>query len=65
MDKGEIFGEIALMTQLERTCTVVSREISLILSFDKNGLDIIEEFAPKIYNSLFDQMHNYEDDDMI
>ena len=63
--KGEIFGEISCMTKLERTCTIVTKENTMVHCLNREGLDVIQEMYPKIYDSIYDKMICYEDEDMI
>jgi CRP-like cAMP-binding protein len=65
LEKGDIFGEISCMTKLERTCTIVTRENTMVHCLKREGLEIIQEMYPKIYNSIYDKMRQYEDEDMI
>ena len=41
LEKGEIFGEISCMTKLERTCTIVTKEHTMIHCLKRSGLEII------------------------
>ena len=56
LEKGEIFGEISCMTKLERTCTIVTKENTLVHCLKREDLDVIQEMFPKIYNSIYDKM---------
>ena len=41
LEKGEIFGEISCMTKLERTCTIVTKENTMVHYLEREDLEVI------------------------
>lgn len=53
LSAGEIFGEIALVSRVERTADVVARENCRILALNWEGIDHIAGVFPRISTKLF------------
>jgi CRP-like cAMP-binding protein len=50
--KGDLFGEIAMLTSLKRTCTVKARSYMMVQTLSIKSLKKIEFNAPNVYNEL-------------
>lgn len=64
LKKNQYFGEVALIDNLPRSATVVTRENSVILRLRKTSLDSYLEKSPEAErvfykNCLFDMIHRY------
>ena len=64
LGKGEIFGEIAMMSTLKRTCTVIANNYMMVQSLSRQSLNLIEQNAPNVYNQLQSRLELYNDEDM-
>lgn len=56
ISRGEIFGELAIITSAKRTATAVCREDSWILIMNINHLEMIGEEFPNIYRTVSDNI---------
>ena len=61
--KGDMFGEIGLLTQLRRTCTVITGDSSLLMCMYTDGIKKIKNQFPSIFNSIQSNMDRYFDRD--
>ena len=65
MDKGHLFGEIGVLTNLGRTCTVISNENCLFQTLSKESLIELRKAYPSTVQSLLDRISDYNDNDMV
>jgi CRP-like cAMP-binding protein len=56
LDKGEFFGEMAIVSQLPRTATVTAIDEVEILAFDRDGLLKMISRNPRIGLSIIDRL---------
>ena len=64
LKEGSYFGEIALMTNMTRTCTVRAYEFCTLAQMDGETLAIMKEELPSIYSSFYRSLDNYADFEM-
>ena len=64
LNKGDIFGEIAMLSSLKRTCTIIARSYMTVQTLSIESLKKIEFNAPNVYNELKDRLNYYDDEDM-
>ena len=64
LKKSDIFGEIAILTSLKRTCTIIADSYMMVQYMTKNQVLELQEKAPNIYNSLRENLNQYDDDDL-
>jgi CRP/FNR family cyclic AMP-dependent transcriptional regulator len=69
LDKGDFFGEMALVSRIKRTATVISLTETRILEFDRSGfldlikknasiaLNIIDKLCRRLYNANLKLKH--------
>ena len=50
--KGDMFGEIGLITSLRRTCTVITSDSSLMMTMTNEGMKKIKVQFPSIFDSI-------------
>ena len=62
---GDIFGEVALLTNLKRTCTVVTTSTCIFQTLTRNDLDAINDEFPNLHSCFIDSMEKYNDEDMM
>ena len=65
MERGDIFGEIGLFTNLKRTCSVMADETCLVLKIDRAGINEIKSKFEPIFEKIHDNIKFYNDEDMI
>ena len=67
LEKGDYFGEIAIMTKLKRTCTVKSygEDFCILSSFSQEALERMKIEFPQIYLNYKNELVLYDDDDTI
>jgi CRP-like cAMP-binding protein len=61
LQKGDIFGEIAMLSTLKRTCTVIASGYMSVQCLSRNSLKTIEANAPNVYNELINRLDTYND----
>ena len=64
LGKGDHFGEIALLSNWQRTCTVSSIGYSLFLTLDKTSFRTLGEEFPESTQRIHSHLKNYNDQDM-
>ena len=64
LKKSDIFGEIAILTSLKRTCTIIADSYMMVQYMTKNQVLELQEKAPNIYNSLRENLNQDDDDDL-
>ena len=57
LKKSDIFGEIAILTSLKRTCTIIADSYMMVQYMTKNQVLELQEKAPNIYNSLRENLN--------
>ena len=62
--EGEIFGEIGALTNLKRTCSAITKNTCVMFTLEKSNLQKVAEKSPMIYNRIYKNMDNYDDEDM-
>ena len=65
LKKGDIFGEIAMFTNLKRTTTIISQDYMMVQSLDRQALEIIFNNAPNVYNEIRQNLTKYEDREIV
>ena len=63
--KGDLFGEIGLLTNLRRTSTVITNESCLANRLDEFALEKIKKKFPSIFMKIYENMYSYLDEDMM
>lgn len=61
---GVVFGEIALLTKLKRTATVVSKDFSNCAYLGKEDVELIKINFPHIAKQFKDKIKDYRDEKM-
>ena len=61
LQKGDLFGEIGLLTKLRRTCTVVTKDLCLMMTLTSEGMKNIEGDFPSIFDNISNNMTKYND----
>jgi CRP/FNR family cyclic AMP-dependent transcriptional regulator len=56
LEKGDFFGEMALVSRIERTATVRAKEKSILLEFDRQGFQGMIEKNAKIALNVIDKL---------
>ena len=56
-----IFGELGVLTNLCRTCTVVAREHSVFQTISKESMNLVKENCPEVLRAIEEKMINYDD----
>ena len=56
LEKGEFFGEMAIVNRIRRTARARARLRTLLLAFDRVGLEQLVEKNPKIALSIIDRL---------
>lgn len=56
LDKGEFFGEMAIVNRIRRTARARAKLRTQLLAFDRNGLEQLVEKNPKIALSIIDRL---------
>ena len=56
ISRGEIFGELALLSSIKRTAAAVCREDSWVLVMNINHLESLGEEHPHIYRTVSDNL---------
>lgn len=56
LEKGEFFGEMAIVNRIQRTASASAVERTLLLAFDRTGLEQLVEKNPKIALSIIDRL---------
>lgn len=64
LEKGVIFGEVALLTKLKRTATIVSEEYSNCAYLNNDDIEQIEHNFPHIVKQFKNQIKDYKDEIM-
>lgn len=64
LTKGDLFGEIATLSNLRRTCSVTTRENCVFQTVSKFNMDRIQKKFPSIFSNITGEMLNYQDEDM-
>ena len=59
-----MFGEIAALTNLKRTCTVVTRESCVFQTLSQKSMASILHKFPSIFDKVFNNMRTYADENM-
>ena len=65
LKKGDMFGEIGLITNLRRTSSVITNESCLANRLDQEAMMKIKQEFPSIYGKIYENMYSYLDEDMI
>ncbi|MBN1292530.1 MAG: cyclic nucleotide-binding domain-containing protein [Candidatus Latescibacteria bacterium] len=52
ISKGEIFGELAMISSLKRTAVAIAREESWVMVLNMNHIERLGEEYPEIYNKI-------------
>jgi len=65
LSKDDFFGEISLLTNFNRTCTVISSESCLLQTLNKKAIDKILEEFPSIHDKILENIASYNDHDMV
>ena len=60
---GQYFGEIALLTNLQRTATVKAIEFMTVAVLEKQDFDDLNVEHPEIFNKFRSKIKEYDDDD--
>jgi CRP-like cAMP-binding protein len=63
LHKGDMFGEIGLLTSIRRTCTVETTDSCLMIKLNEDGLKNIQKNFPSISENITDSISNYFDRD--
>lgn len=53
---GDMFGEVAALTNSKRTCTVATREGCVFQTLSRNSMDSIQNKFPSIFNNIATNM---------
>ena len=64
MDSGAYFGEIALLTNLKRTCSVRGHDFCTLAQMDRETMTIVKEEYPSIWLNFFKSLDQYADYEM-
>lgn len=56
LEKGEFFGEMAIVNRIKRTARARATARTQLLAFDRNGLEQLVEKNPKIALSIIDRL---------
>ena len=56
LEKGEFFGEMAIVNRIKRTASATTLEPTTLLAFDRVGLEQMIEKNPKIALSIIDKL---------
>jgi len=64
LGKGDIFGEIGCMTNLNRTCTVITKETCLFYTFNLKAIETLKHDFPCIYDKIYNNISNYDDENI-
>jgi hypothetical protein len=59
-----MFGEIGILTNLRRTCSVQSQDQCVFQTLDKSVLDKIANMFPSIHALIEENMISYQDEEM-
>ena len=66
LGKGEVFGEIAMLTELKRTCSIVTYETCLFQMLSRDDIEHVKQKYPSLYDRIYDSMlSKYNDEDML
>jgi len=63
LNKGDMFGEIGLLTSIRRTCTIITTDSCLMVRLEEDGLNKIKNKFPSIFENIQDSISNYFDRD--
>ena len=61
---GDMFGEVAALTNSKRTCSVVTREDCVFQTLSKESMDDIGNKYPSIFDKIMKNMQFYADENM-
>ena len=64
LNVGNYFGEVALMTNMKRTCTVKSLDYTTLACLSKEDFVKAEDEFPSIYMNFREGMNHYNDIDI-
>ena len=64
LEVGDVFGEIALLTNMKRTCFVFTNECCIFQTISKEQIEQIQERFPQLRNRIYENMFKYHDEDM-
>ena len=56
LEKGEFFGEMAIVNRIQRTARARARQHTQLLAFDRPGLEQLVEKNPKIALNIIDRL---------
>ena len=62
---NDLFGEIAMLTNLKRTCSVIADETCLLQSLSRESLQQVQDMFPSIFQNVYDNMYDYNDENMV
>lgn len=62
--KGDMFGELAALTNSKRTCTVATRECCIFQTLSRDSMDLIGNKYPSIFDNIVKNMQFYADENM-
>jgi len=64
LSKGDIFGEIAVLSNLRRTCSVETIDSCLFQTLRREDIDLIKYKFPSIFTNMRTVAQDYDDEDM-
>lgn len=64
LSDGDIFGEIGMLTNLRRTCSVVTQDTCVFQTLSSESMQEIKEMFPSIFERIYGNMFSYNDEDM-
>lgn len=64
MEEGDYFGEIAVLTNMKRTCTAKSYGYCILTSIDRESLLKLESMNASSLRGIRKNMLSYHDEDM-
>lgn len=65
LSDGDIFGEIGMLTNLRRTCSVITQDTCVFQTLSKDSMNEIKEMFPSIFEHIYGNMFSYNDEDMM
>jgi CRP-like cAMP-binding protein len=64
LEAGSYFGEIALLTNFKRTCTVRAYDYCTLAQLDRKTMAVLKEEHPSIYLNFYEGLDDYQDAEM-
>ena len=64
LEKGKYFGEVSLITNMKRTCTVKAMEFTTLATLNKEDFMKAEDLFPSIFKNFKEGINLYNDADI-